>query len=110
MFFFFLKGQFPSETSTFWSLNTDLQFVLFPVDDDSGDLLVHKNENGDQQCWECGCQVHPPGVPPERRDKPAPAGIGGLEREEEEEESQCNSLLILWINLMVVIVLSVSAE
>lgn len=62
--------------------------MLFPVDNHGGDLLVHKNEDGDQQCWERGCQVDPPGVPPERRDQPAPLGIGGLEREEEEEEEE----------------------
>lgn len=73
------------QTSASWSLSTDLQFVLFPVDDHSGDLLVHKYENGDQQCRECGCQVHPPGVLSERRDQPAPLGISGLEREEDEE-------------------------
>lgn len=62
--------------------------MLFPVDDHSGDLLVHKYEDGDQQRRKRGCQVHPPGVPPKRRDEPAPLGICGLEKEEEREKKK----------------------
>ena len=29
-----------------------LQFVFLPVDDDGGDLLVHEEEDGEQEGWE----------------------------------------------------------
>lgn len=53
--------------------------MLLPVDDHSGDLLVHEYQNGDQQRGECGSQVHPPGVPSEREDEPGPRVIRGLD-------------------------------
>ena len=53
----------------------DLQFVLLPVDDDGGDLLVHEDEDGAEQRGDGGGQQRPPGVRTERRDQPAP-GVG----------------------------------
>lgn len=60
-------------------LDTNLEFVLFPVDDHSRDLLIHEDEDGDKQSGERSSQVHPPGVASERRNKPASQWIGGLE-------------------------------
>lgn len=74
--------------------------MLLPVDDHSGDLLVHEYENGDEQRWDGGRQVDPPGVPPERRDQPASLGIGGLERQEEEEEEESTLRETLFIQLV----------
>lgn len=48
-----------------------LEFVLLAIDDDSGDLLIHEEQDGDQQGWQSSCQVHPPGVTSERWHKPA---------------------------------------
>lgn len=48
-----------------------LQHVLLAVDDDGGDLLVHEEQDGDEQGGQRRCQVHPPGVAPERRHEPA---------------------------------------
>ena len=59
--------------------NTHLELVLLPVDNDGGDLLVHEDENGDQQGGQCRRQAHPPGVASERGDEPDPAGVGGLQ-------------------------------
>lgn len=36
-----------------------LQFILFAIDDDSCDLLVHKNEDDTEQCREKGNQPPP---------------------------------------------------
>lgn len=58
---------------------TNLEFMLFPIDNHSSDLLIHKYQNGDQQSGECGRQVHPPGVPSKRVNKPAPMWTRGLE-------------------------------
>lgn len=33
---------------------TFFQFILLAIDNDGGDLLVHKNENDTEQCWEEG--------------------------------------------------------
>lgn len=52
--------------------STYLEFVFFPVDYHSGDLLVHEYKNSDQQSRKCSCQVHPPGVSSKRRNEPAP--------------------------------------
>lgn len=57
---------------------TNLEFVLLPVDDDGGDLLVHKDQNGDQQSRDGGRQVHPPRVAAERGNEPAPVWTRGL--------------------------------
>lgn len=38
---------------------TFFQFILFTIDDDSGNLLVHKNENDTEQRWEKGNQPPP---------------------------------------------------
>lgn len=52
--------------------------MLFAVDNDCGDLLVHEEKDGDEQGGKRGRQVHPPGIAPERRHKPAAVGTGGL--------------------------------
>lgn len=57
---------------------THLELVLLPVDDDGRDLLVHEDEDSHQQGRDGCCQVHPPRVPPERWDEPAPLGTGWL--------------------------------
>ena len=57
---------------------TNLEFVLLPVDNHCSDLLIHKQQNGDQKCRKCSSQVHPPGVPPKGGDKPAPMWTCGL--------------------------------
>ena len=54
------------------------EFVLLPVDDDSGDLLVHENEDGAKQGWDHGDDCGPPGVGPQRVDEPAPIVSGWL--------------------------------
>ena len=48
-----------------------LQFVLLPVDNDSCDLLVHKNEDGAEQSWDEGDDCGPPRVGPHRVYNPA---------------------------------------
>lgn len=66
--------------------SSHLEFVFFPVDDHSSDLLVHEYKNSDQQSRKCSCQVHPPGVSSEGKNEPAPRWICGLEKNMEEEE------------------------
>lgn len=59
-----------------------LQLVLLAVEDDSRDLLVHENEDGDEDGGHCGCQADPPGVGSEGEDNPTPGGVRGLQEAE----------------------------
>lgn len=52
-------------------MHTHLKFVLLPVDNDSSYLLVHKDEDGDEESGKEGGQVHPPWVSTKRGHKPA---------------------------------------
>lgn len=57
-----------------------LQLVLLPVDNDSGDLLVHEDQDGHQQGGQDTRRVHPPRVLPKGGNKPAsvrPCGLSG---------------------------------
>lgn len=65
-----------------WAQCTNLEFVLLPVDNHRGDLLIHKYQNGDQKCRKCSSQVHPQGVPTKGGDKPAPMWTCGLPKKE----------------------------
>lgn len=58
---------------------TYLQFILFPVDDDGSDLLVHEDEDGTQEGRNQSCQGCPPGVVAEWADQPLALGVGGLQ-------------------------------
>lgn len=55
-----------------------LQFVLFPVDDDGADLLIHEYEDGDQESGNKASQINPPRVLPKRHDDPAAVWTCGL--------------------------------
>ena len=48
-----------------------LELVLLAVDDDSADLLVHEDEDGDEEGGDEAGHVHPPGVLSERHHQPA---------------------------------------
>lgn len=61
--------------------NIYLEFMLLPVYNHSCDLLVHENENGDQQSGDNSCQVHPPGVFSKWWDKPTAVRTRWLEEE-----------------------------
>lgn len=65
---------------------TDLEFVLLPVDNHRGDLLIHKYQNGDQKCRKSSSQVHPPGVPTKGGDEPAPMWTCGLPKKEQDQK------------------------
>lgn len=54
------------------------QLVLLPVDDDGCDLLVHEDEDGDQEGGQGARQVNPPRVLPEGKDEPPSVHAGGL--------------------------------
>lgn len=58
-----------------------LEFMLLPVYNHSCDLLVHENENGDQQSGDNSRQGHPPGVFSKWRDKPTAVWTCWLEEE-----------------------------
>lgn len=65
-----------------WSWeNIYLQLVLFPVDDDGADLLVHEYENGDEESWHEASQINPPRVLPEGHDDPVTVWPRGLHEE-----------------------------
>lgn len=49
---------------------THLEFVLLSVDNDSSNLLVHKDEDGDEKSGEEGGQIHPPWISAKRGHKP----------------------------------------
>lgn len=54
------------------------QFVLFPVNDDSGYLLVHEDEDGAEKSRDRGCQDRPPGVASDWVYQPPSVISGGL--------------------------------
>lgn len=58
---------------------TDLELVLFPVDNHGRDLLIHEYQNGDQQGGQSRSEVHPPRIPSEGGNEPAPRGACGLQ-------------------------------
>lgn len=68
-------------------MNIYLEFVFFPVHDHSCDLLVHENQNGDQQSRNSSCKVHPPGVSSEWWNKPTSVWTCWLEEEREHFQS-----------------------
>ena len=53
--------------------------MLFPVDDDDGDLLVHKHEDSGEERRPEGQERRPPGVRVEGVDDPAAAAPRRLE-------------------------------
>lgn len=55
-----------------------LQLVLFPVDDDGADLLVHEYKDGDEESGHEASQINPPRVLPKRHDDPATVWTRGL--------------------------------
>lgn len=61
--------------------NIYLEFMLLPVYNNSCDLLVHENENGDQQSRDGSRKVHPPGVFSKWRHKPTAVRTCWLEEE-----------------------------
>lgn len=61
--------------------NIYLEFVFLPVYNHSCDLLVHENQDGDQQSRYGSCKVHPPGVSAKRSNKPASVWTRWLEEE-----------------------------
>lgn len=63
------------------NMNIYLEFVFFPVHNHSCDLLVHENQDGNQQSRYGCCEVHPPGVPAEGGNKPPSVWTRRLERE-----------------------------
>jgi len=54
------------------------QLVLLPVDDDGRDLLVHEDEDGDEEGGQGARQVNPPRVLPEGKHEPPSVHAGGL--------------------------------
>lgn len=71
--------------------NIYLEFMLLPVYNNSCDLLVHENENGDQQSRDSSRKVHPPGVFSKWRHKPTTVRTCWLE----EERKQSNEYIPL---------------
>ena len=63
-------------------MQTYLKFVLLTVHNDSADLLVHEDENGDQQGGDKAGQVHPPWVLSKRHHQPATVRASRLLEEE----------------------------
>lgn len=61
---------------------THLQLVLLAVKDDSCDLLVHENEDGDKDSGHHGHQADPPRIGSKGEDDPAPHWVRGLQRAE----------------------------
>lgn len=55
-----------------------LQFVLFPVDNDGADLLVHEQKDCDKKSGNGATQINPPWVLPKGHDDPAPVWASGL--------------------------------
>lgn len=54
------------------------ELVLLAVDDDGSDLLVHEDEDGDQESRDKAGQIHPPWVLPKRQHYPTPVWTCGL--------------------------------
>lgn len=65
-------------------MNIHLEFMFFPVYNHSCDLLVHENQNGDQQSWDSSCKVHPPGVSSKWWNKPTTVWTCWLEEEKKQ--------------------------
>ena len=54
-------------------MQTNLELMLFPVNDDGSDLLVHEEEDGEQDRRHCRRDVHEPRSPfDHERNQPAP--------------------------------------
>ena len=68
----FFLTPFCEVNTVFWDkLKSDLQLVLFAVDDDCSDLLVHKDEDGAEQSRKCSHQQRPPGIFSQRVHQPS---------------------------------------
>lgn len=63
--------------------------MLLPVDNHSCDLLIHEQQDGDQQGGKSRGQVNPPGVSSEGGHKPAPLGTRWLGWRETEASVSC---------------------
>ena len=61
-------------------INTHHKLVLLPVDNDSGDLLVHEDQDDRQQGRDDGSKNCPPRVKSHRVDQPASVGVSGLKK------------------------------
>jgi len=60
-----------------------LEFILLAVNNDGTDLLVHEDEDSDEQCRDRAGQINPPRVLPEWHHQPAttrPSSLVGDER------------------------------
>lgn len=55
-----------------------LKFVLFAVNNDSTDLLVHEDENSHEESGDKAGHVHPPRILPKRHHQPASIWACGL--------------------------------
>lgn len=55
------------------------EFVLFPVHNDSCNLLIHEHQNRSKQCRSDGHKAQPPGVTTKWMDQPIPATPRGFE-------------------------------
>ena len=66
------------EASAIIKLLTHHKLVLFAVDNDGGDLLVHEDEDDCQQGWDNSSDASPPRVKSHRVDHPATVGVSGL--------------------------------
>lgn len=66
-----------------------LQLVLLAVKNDSCDLLVHENEDGNEDGRHHRRQADPPGVGSKGEDNPAPHGICGLQKAERSCQPPC---------------------
>lgn len=58
----FLPHQAENASTISHECRSDLELVLLAVDDDSSDLLVHKYEDGAEQCGKCRHGQRPPGI------------------------------------------------
>lgn len=52
--------------------------MLLPVDDDSCDLLVHEDEDGNEEGRQRTCKVYPPRVLPKGKHEPPSVHTSGL--------------------------------
>ena len=77
-----------------------LELVLFPVDDDSRNLLVHEDQDRCQQSWDDASDGRPPRVLPEWTDHPATVWIGGLVTLDSEGQGQCDLMVVKVIYIM----------
>lgn len=65
--------------------------MFFPVHNHSCDLLVHENQNGDQQSRDSSCKIHPPGVSSKWWNKPTAIWTCWLEEERKQTELMHNT-------------------